>query len=207
MSARVGLRQDDRPALDALGRSIAMLSAAHGFRDPFTVRHQQRTAALCVAIGTRLGITPTRLEVLRLAASVHDAGKLALPTEILSRPDALSDPEYALIKTHCQIGFEILGILQAPFPVAEIAFQHHERLDGSGYPRGLRGAQILPEARVLGVADVYDAMTSKRPYRDGLPRDFVLGDMQRKAGRSLDADAVEACRLCTQDTDAVGGHS
>jgi len=180
--------------VDALRPSIALLSAAHGYRDSFTVEHQDRVAALAVAIGIRLGLSDLRLEILRLAAIVHDIGKIALPAEILSKPGALSDPEYALIKQHCVIGFNILENLKTPMSIAEIAYQHHERIDGSGYPRGLRGVEVIPEARILAVADVFDAMTSNRAYRPGLPRDFVLGELHTMAGRTLDPDAVEACR-------------
>jgi putative two-component system response regulator len=189
-----GSQQIDARRLEALRPSIALLSAAHGYRDPFTVEHQNRVAELAVAIGSRLGLSAWRLEVLRLSAIVHDIGKIALPAEILGKPGALSDPEYALIKGHCVIGYNILGNLQTPLAIAEIVYQHHERLDGSGYPRGLTGADILLEARILAVADVFDAMTSNRAYRPGLPRDFVLGELHTMAGRLLDPDAVDACR-------------
>lgn len=187
-----GAHRDD-PAIASLGRSIATLSAAHHHVDPFTVQHQHRTAELSAAIAVELGLSALNIAVLQLAASIHDIGKIAVPMEILFRPDALSDIEYAMIKTHSSIGQAILQRLESPFAIAEIAAQHHERLDGSGYPRGLRAAEILPEARILAVADVFDAMTSKRPYRDGLPTDFVLGELQDMAGRLLDADAVAAC--------------
>jgi putative nucleotidyltransferase with HDIG domain len=182
--------------LDSLRSSIAVLSAAHGYRDPLTVQHQDRVANLAVAIGTQLGLGAQRLEVLRLAAVVHDIGKIGVPAEILGKPGALSDAEYALVKTHCAIGFGILQQLQCPLPIAEIAYQHHERLDGSGYPRGLSGAAMLLEARILSVADVYDAMTSNRAYRPGMPADFVLEKLRGMAGSLLDIDAVEACQFC-----------
>src|ERR1017187_2973967 len=140
----------DTRALEAMRPGVAMLSAAHRYQDSITVKHQDRTAELAVAIGVRLGLSPSRTDVLQ-----H---------------------------------------LQAPFPVAEITLQHHERLDGSGYPRGLSGESILLEARILSVADVFDAMTSNRSYRAGFPADFVLGELQAMAGRLLDADAVDACR-------------
>lgn len=171
-----------------------MLSAAHECRDSYTVQHQKRTAALSAVIAEDLGLGHLRTAVLKLAASVHDIGKLAVPMEILLRPDALSDVEYGVIKTHSVVGQSILQRLESPFAVAEIAAQHHERLDGSGYPQGLKGPDILLEARILAVADVFDAMTSKRPYRDGLSVDFVLGELHDKAGRLLDDDAVTACR-------------
>ena len=182
--------------LDSLRPSIAVLSAAHGSRDPFTVLHQDRVAELAVAIGARLGLGSQRLEVLRLAAIVHDIGKIAVPAEILGKPGALSDTEYALVKTHCAVGYGILQNLQSPLPIAEIAYQHHERLDGSGYPRGLSGDGILLEARILSVADIYDALTSNRAYRPGMPADFALDKLHEMAGRLLDAGAVEACQCC-----------
>jgi len=194
MPASNNAHRDDRSAIASLGRSIATLLAAHHYRDPFTVEHQYRTAELSAAIAVELGLSPLDVAVLRLAASVHDIGKIAVPAEILFRPGTLSDVEYAVIKTHSSISQTILQRLESPFAVAEIAAQHHERLDGSGYPRGLRAAEILPGARILAVADVFDAMTSKRPYRDGLPTDFVLGELHDMADRLLDADAVAACR-------------
>jgi putative nucleotidyltransferase with HDIG domain len=187
-------QQIDACTFDALRPSIALLSAAHGYRDPFTVEHQNRVAGLAVTIGSGLGLSAGRLEVLRLAAIVHDIGKIGLPAEILGKPGALSDPEYALIKGHCVIGYNILGNIHTPSAIAEIVYQHHERLDGSGYPRGLSGADILLESRILAVADVFDAMTSNRAYRPGWPRDVVLGELHTMAGRLLDPDAVDACR-------------
>jgi putative nucleotidyltransferase with HDIG domain len=184
---------DARP-LEAMRPSVAMLSAAHRHQDPITVKHEDRTAKLAVAIGVRLGLSPSRIEVLRLAAIVHDIGKIGVPRNILDKPGTLSEPEYAIVKTHCAIGHDVLQQLQAPFPVAEIIFQHHERLDGSGYPRGLSGESILLEARILAVADVFEAMTSNRSYRVAFLPDFVLGELQAMAGRLLDADAVDACR-------------
>jgi putative nucleotidyltransferase with HDIG domain len=198
-----GARRDDRSTIASLGRSIATLSAAHQYLDPYTVEHQRRTAELSAAIAVELGLSPSDIAVLRLAASVHDIGKIAVPMEILFRPHALSTVEYAVVKTHSAIGQAILQRLESPFAVAEIAAQHHERLDGSGYPHGLKAAEILPEARILAVADVFDAMTSKRPYRDGLPTDFVLGELQNMAGRMLDADAVAACHTCIRRRDAA----
>jgi putative nucleotidyltransferase with HDIG domain len=182
--------------MEALERSVMALSAAHQHRDPFTVWHQRRTAELSVEIAKELGLEARNIAVLGLAASVHDIGKIAVPAEILYRTEALSDGEYAVIKTHSTIGQDILQRLKSPFAVAEIIAQHHERLDGSGYPNGLRGEDISIEARILAVADVFDAMISKRPYRDGLPREFVFNHLQEEAGRLLDADAVAACCQC-----------
>lgn len=188
--------RDDKSALGALERSVQMLSAAHRYHDPYTVEHQSRTAALSVSLGTHLGLSLKSLTMLRLAASVHDVGKIAVPIQLLFRPDALTDPEYAQIKTHSAVGEDVLQHLQTRFPIADIVGQHHERLDGTGYPRGLREREILPEARILAVADVFDAMSSKRPYRDRLPVQAVLDTLLEMSGRQLDPDAVAACLSC-----------
>ena len=187
------LHRDDTPLLKALRPAIAALVRAHHYRDPFTCHHQERVAHLAAAIGALLGLQPHRLEILHLAATVHDIGKLGIPAEIVGKPGKLTEPEYALVKTHCMIGHDILLQLHAPLPIADIVHQHHERLDGSGYPRGLRGEAILEEARILAVADTYDAMSSYRPYRTPLSEDFVLAELHRLAGHSLDRTAVDAC--------------
>jgi len=183
----------DARAFEAQQSALAMLSSAQRYRDPFTCKHEDRTAELAAAIAARMGLPPARIEILRLAATVHDIGKIGVPTEIVGKAGKLSDPEYALMKTHSVIGHEILRHLRSPFPFAEIALQHHERLDGSGYPQALSGDAILLEARILAVADVCDAMTSHRAYRAALPRDFVLAELHGMSGRTLDANAVAAC--------------
>jgi len=186
--------QPDASTTDALHTCIALLSTVHGYRDGYTVEHEDRVAMLAVGIGTQLGFGAPRLAMLRIAALVHDIGKIAIPAEIIGKSGAYTDAEYALMKGHCLVSYNILSRLNTTWPIAEIAYQHHERLDGSGYPRGLGGSDILLEARILAVADVYDAMTSVRPYRPGLPRDFVLGELHQMAGHLLDPDAVDACR-------------
>jgi HD-GYP domain-containing protein (c-di-GMP phosphodiesterase class II) len=186
--------QSDASTSDVLHTCIALLSTVHGYRDGYTVEHEDRVAVLVVGIGTQLGLGAQRLEILRMAAIVHDIGKIAVPAEIIGKSGAYTDAEYALMKGHCLVSYNILSRLNTPWPIAEIAYQHHERMDGSGYPRGLSGSDILLEARILAVADVYDAMTAVRPYRPGLPRDFVLGELHQMAGQLLDPDAVEACR-------------
>jgi len=187
------LHLEDTPLLRALRDSIAMLARAHHHRDPFTCHHQERVGRLAASIGALMGLRPLRLKILHLAAIVHDIGKLGVPAEIIGKPGKLSDAEYSLVQTHCDIGHDILMQLRAPFPIAEIVHQHHERIDGSGYPRGLRGIAILEEARILAVADTYDAMSSYRPYRAPLSEDFVLGELHKMAGHLLDPGAVDAC--------------
>jgi HD-GYP domain-containing protein (c-di-GMP phosphodiesterase class II) len=186
-------QREDTPLLRALRDSIAMLARAHRHRDPFTCHHQERVAQFAASIGALMDLRPPRLEILRLAAIVHDVGKLGVPAEIVGKPGKLSDAEYDLVQTHCDLGHDILMQLRAPFPIADIVHQHHERIDGSGYPRGLHGDAILEEARILAVADTFDAMSSYRPYRAPLSEDFVLGELHKMAGHLLDRRAVDAC--------------
>jgi HD-GYP domain-containing protein (c-di-GMP phosphodiesterase class II) len=183
----------DTPLLKALRPAVDMLARAHRYRDAYTCQHQERVAVLAASIGAIVGLPSSRIEILHLAATVHDIGKLGVPSEIVGKPGKLSEPEFALVQTHCAIGHDILLQLRAPFPIAEIVLQHHERLDGSGYPRGLKGAATLAEARILAVADTFDAMSSYRPYRAALPEDFALAELHQMAGRLLDREAVEAC--------------
>jgi putative nucleotidyltransferase with HDIG domain len=194
MPSRQKSKQTDTRIAEALRPTIAVLASAHGYRDPFTAKHQHRVAALSESIGNQLGLSQARVEILRLAAIMHDIGKIYVPAEIISKPGALNEAEYALMKTHCAVGHDILQHLQAPNPLAEIVFAHHERMDGSGYPRGLAGDHIVMEARILAVADIFDAMTSNRAYRPGVTQDVALDELQTMASRQLDGDAVAALR-------------
>jgi len=144
-------------------------------------------------MANEMGLPEDQVEGLRIAAYVHDIGKIAVPAEILSKPGALTEVEFALIKQHPQVGRELLGAIHFRQPVAEIVAQHHERQDGSGYPAGLRGDEILPEARVLAVADVVEAMASHRPYRPSLGLEAALAEVRDGAGTRYDAAAVAAC--------------
>jgi len=138
-------------------------------------------------------LSQTTISSIRMAGILHDLGKIAIPAEILSKPSTLSDIEFSLIKTHPQVGYDILKNINFPTPVAQIVHQHHERMDGSGYPMGLPGEDILFEARILTVADVVEAMSSHRPYRPGLGMDKALAEVQKNKGRIYDPDAVDAC--------------
>jgi putative nucleotidyltransferase with HDIG domain len=180
-----------RPAQD-------LLETAQRAHDLFTCEHQQRTTELAVAIGARLALSDARLEVLRLAALLHDVGKMGVPAGIVRKPGELSSSEHALVRAHCAVGHGILEFLEVPFPLPEIVLQHHERLDGTGYPRALAGDEILIEARILAVADAFDAMTSYRGYRAALPAEFALAELTKLSGRALDADAVAACAAHVQ---------
>jgi PAS domain S-box-containing protein/putative nucleotidyltransferase with HDIG domain len=173
--------------------TIQALANTVELRDPYTAGHQQRVARLVTAIARKLHLTEDRLLGLRLAAMVHDVGKIFVPAEILSRPGKLSIVEYSLVQTHVEAGYEILNAIDFPWPIANIVRQHHERLDGSGYPHGLKGDAILQEARILSVADTVEAMSAHRPYRPGLGLEAALNEIGQGSGRLYDADAVRAC--------------
>ena len=162
-------------------------------RDPYTAGHERRVAGIAVAIGAELGFDARRQEGLRVAGFLHDVGKITIPTEILSRPGKLSAIEFQLIKVHAQASYDVLKDVDFPWPVAQVALQHHERMDGSGYPQGLKGKAILLEARVMGVADVVEAMSSHRPYRPGLGIDKALAEIERGRGTTYDMEVADAC--------------
>jgi PAS domain S-box-containing protein/putative nucleotidyltransferase with HDIG domain len=162
-------------------------------RDPYTAGHARRVGAIAVAIGAELGFDARRQEGLRVAGYLHDIGKISIPTEILCKPGRIDPMEFDLIKEHAQGGYDILKDVEFPWPVAEVAHQHHERIDGSGYPNGLKGESILLEARILAVADVVEAMSSHRPYRPGLGIDKALAEIERGSGIVYDATVADAC--------------
>ncbi|MBK7903256.1 MAG: HD domain-containing protein [Proteobacteria bacterium] len=162
-------------------------------RDPYTAGHERRVAALAVAIAAELGLDSVVQEGLDVAGHLHDVGKVMVPSEILSKPGKLSPIEMQLVQGHCQAGYNILSSVDFPWPVADIILQHHERLDGSGYPGGLKGEAILRQARILAVADVVEAMSSHRPYRSGLGVTVALAEIERGSGTAYAQDVVEAC--------------
>lgn len=176
-----------------LAGTIQAIEMTVEMRDPYTAGHQRRVAKLAGAIAAEMGLPEERLRGVSMAASVHDVGKICVPVEILSKPGRLSVGELSMIKTHSQVGYEILRTIESPWPIAEAALQHHERLDGSGYPSGLQATGILLEARVIGVADVVEAMASHRPYRPALGIDSALEEVGRKSGVLYDPDVVNAC--------------
>ena len=162
-------------------------------RDTFTAGHQRRVAELSWSIAVEMGLPGDTTEGLRLAALLHDVGKIHIPVEILTKPGTLNELEWRLIKTHADAGYEILAPIEYPWPIAEIARQHHERLDGSGYPRGLMADETLLEAKVIAVADVVEAMSSNRPYRPALGVDAALAEVEANKGTKFLPAAVEAC--------------
>jgi HD-GYP domain-containing protein (c-di-GMP phosphodiesterase class II) len=177
----------------SLEQSIKALSETVEKRDPYTAGHQERVTQLSVAIARELGLPPDAIRGLGLAAGIHDMGKISIPAEILSKPSKLTDLEYMLIKTHAQVGYDILKGIKFPWPIATMVWQHHERLDGSGYPQGLKGDQILMGSRIMAVADVVEAMSSHRPYRPALGIEFALQEIGKGRGNKFDETAVDAC--------------
>ncbi len=182
-----------------LDETAQALTSALEIRDPYTGGHQRRVTQLACAIGRELGLPGDRIDGLRLAGQLHDIGKIRIPAEILSKPTPLTDSEFALIRTHVDVGYDILAPIEFPWPVAEIVLQHHERLDGSGYPRGQEGEQLLIESRILSVADVMEAMASDRPYRPTKGTHKALGELSQFKGVLYDRKVVAACvRLFTR---------
>lgn len=183
-----------------MNQAVDLLSSATELRDPYTAGHQRRVADLACAIAQELGFSEDRVQGLRVAALVHDFGKsLAVPGEILSKPGRLTKEEMNLIRAHPEVGYEILRKIEFPWPVAETVRQHHERLDGSGYPQGLRGEGILLEARILAVADVVEAMASHRPYREALGLEKALAEIETGKGRLYDPRVVDGCLRLFRD--------
>lgn len=182
-----------------LRQTIETVALAVEKRDPYTAGHQRRVADLAVAIGQELGMTGERLEGLRLGATIHDIGKIYVPAEILARPGKISAAEFEIIKAHAQIGYDIMKGVDFPWPVAQMILQHHERLDGSGYPNGAKGGDIILESRILAVADVVEAMASHRPYRPGLGIEAALKEIAAKRGNWFDPAAVDACLRLFRD--------
>lgn len=172
---------------------IATISTISILRDPYTGKHQQRVANLARDIAEDLDLPLDQIQTIYVAGMIHDIGKLSIPTEILSKPGKISDVEFLLIKTHPQISYEILKLIEFPWPVATIALQHHEKLDGSGYPHGLRGDDILPETKIIAVADTVEAISSHRPYRAGLGIESALEEILLHRGTKYDANAVDSC--------------
>ena len=174
-------------------QTVEMTTAITDARDPYTAGHERRVAEIAVAIAIEMGLDTGKIEGIRVSGYLHDLGKIGVPIEILAKPGKLSAPEFDLVRTHSEKGYKILQEVDFPWPVAEVAYQHHERLDGSGYPRGLKGDEILPEARIMAVADVVEAMASHRPYRAGLGIEKALAEIERGRGTTYDPTVADTC--------------
>jgi len=173
--------------------AVETIAATVEARDPYTAGHQQRVARLAEAIGRELRLDDETVRGLHFGALIHDVGKIQVPAELLAKPAHLTNLEFELIKTHAQVGYDILKGIEFPWPVAQMIVQHHERLDGSGYPNGLTGDQMILESRILAVADVVEAMSSHRPYRPTRGIKMALAEIEAGRGRLYDAAAVDAC--------------
>jgi len=182
---------------------IEVMESTIGARDLYTVEHQQRTTHIAMAIAEAMGLSPASLETLHVAGSLHDLGKIAVPMEILSKSGKLTDLEFAIIKTHPQMGYNILKPLNFPMGITQTIIQHHERMDGSGYPQGLDGPEIMLEARILGVADVLEAMCSHRPYRPALGLGKAMEEIAKKRGILYDPVVVDNCLRLYQKSPVV----
>jgi len=187
------LQQTLKKLRKALGSIINVVVSTVEVRDPYTAGHQQRVADLARMIAIEMGLKKQIIDGIRMAGAIHDIGKIALPAEVLSKPSTLSVVEYELIKCHPKIGYEILKNVEFPWPVANIVLQHHERLNGSGYPLGLSGKEIIIEAKILEVADVVEAMTNHRPYRPALGIEVAFKEIENNKDILYDPQVVDAC--------------
>jgi PAS domain S-box-containing protein len=191
------LRRELQESLDSLGKAlegtVSALASVAEVRDPYTSGHQQRVTRIAVATANEMGLPKEQIKGIQVAGTLHDVGKLYIPAEILSKPGKLSEVEFSLVKMHSQAGYDILKTVKFPWPIAQIVLQHHERLDGSGYPQGLKGEDILLEAKILAVADVVEAMASHRPYRPALGIGQALDEISQKSGILYDSEVVDAC--------------
>ena len=199
-----------REAEDAQRRltlaAISAIAAAVEARDPYTAGHQRRVAGLSAAIAREVGLGADESEGIHLAASIHDIGKLGVPAEILAYPRKLTDAEYEVIKTHAQLGHDIVAGIDFPWPIADMILQHHERLDGSGYPNGLHGGDITLGARIIAVADTVEAMASHRPYRPGVDIETALDEIRDERGVLFDPTVVDACIDLFHRGSGLDGH-
>jgi putative nucleotidyltransferase with HDIG domain len=182
-----------------LAGTVYALAEMSQRRDPYTAGHQRRVAELACAIARQMGLSENQIEGVRMAALLHDIGKMYVPSEILTKPGQISDLETGIIETHAQVGYEILKTIDFPWPIAKTVLQHQERLNGSGYPAGLKGEEILLEARILAVADVVEAMSSHRPYRATLGTKKALNEISQNRGILYDPKAVDACLILFTD--------
>ena len=193
------LQQSFETIKKAMHSTIQAISMTVEKRDPYTSGHQQRVADLAKAMAQELKLLPDQIESIYTAAAIHDIGKIALPAEILVKPSQLTAIEISLIQAHAQAGYDILKGIEFPWPIADIVLQHHERMDGSGYPQGLAGDKILFGARIIGVADVVETMASHRPYRPSIGTDKALEEIARNRGTLYDPLAVDACLTLFND--------
>jgi PAS domain S-box-containing protein/putative nucleotidyltransferase with HDIG domain len=193
VSSRQTLEKTLKKLRKTLGGTIQAIALTVETRDPYTAGHQRGVSDLARAIATEMGVSGSKIQGIRFAGVIHDIGKICVPGEILSKPGEISKNELGLIKEHSQVGHNILKTIDFPWPIAKIVLQHHEKMNGAGYPDGISGENILLEARVVAVADVVEAMASHRPYRPSLGIDMALGEIQKNKNVFYDPQAVDAC--------------
>lgn len=184
-------KKSERKLVVAFESIIIAMSKAMESRDPYTAGHQKRVASIAVLIAEKMGMGLDQIQGVQMAGMIHDIGKISIPAEILTKPIALTDIERQMVRSHAENGYQILKDVPFTWPIADIVRQHHERIDGSGYPLGLKGDQILLEARILAVADTIEAMASHRPYRPALTLDATFQEIERLAGNTLDPEVVD----------------
>jgi len=187
------LRDANTRLYEMINGTVGAIAKLVEARDPYTAGHQERVSKLAFAIAAEIGMSEDECEGIRVAGVIHDIGKVYVPSGILTRPGRLSEPEFAIIKMHPDIAYDVLSEIVFPWPIAEYVHQHHERLDGSGYPNALPAEEILPGSRVLAVADVVEAMTNHRPYKPAVGIDAALEEIEQNSGRLYDAEATAAC--------------
>jgi len=193
------LRESLKMLRHAMGGIIQAIAYTVEQKDPYTAGHQRKVANIARLIAKKMDLSYDKIDGIRMAGVIHDLGKISVPAEILSKPGKITDPEFNLIKSHPQIGYDILKNIDFPWPIAEIVYQHHERLDGSGYPRGLSGDSIIIESRIIAVADVIEAMASHRPYRPSMGIDMALDEISKHQGLLYDKDVVDTCLMIFRD--------
>lgn len=186
-------KQKEETLRKAISGIIHALVLAVEARDPYTAGHQRRVAQLARAMAAEMNLPAIQIEGIAMAAAIHDIGKISVPSDILSKPAVFNEIEYQMVKIHPESGYNILKDIDFPWPVALIVLQHHERVDGSGYPSGLKGEEILPETRILSVADVVEAISSHRPYRPAFGVDIAMKEISEKKGILYDPDSVDVC--------------
>jgi len=187
------LKESEERLRRTMEETVHALASAVEMRDPYTAGHQKRVTNLACAIAEEMDLSAEQIDGIRMAGAIHDVGKILVPGEILGRPGRLTKIDFSLIETHSKVGYDILKTIEFPYPVAQIILQHHERMDGSGYPAGLSGEDILLETRTLAVADVVEAMSSHRPYRAALGLSKALKEISKNKGILYDPEAVDAC--------------
>jgi len=191
--AQDALQQSFKKLRKTLDETVRALATAVELRDPYTSGHQQRVAKLACAIAKEMGLSEEQIEGIHISGIIHDIGKIEIPAEILSKPGRLTETEFLLFKNHPRVSHDILKDIEFPWPIAQIVLQHHERIDGSGYPYGLSGEEILLEARIMAVADVVEAMSSHRPYRPALGTDKALEEIKKNRGILYDPEVADTC--------------